>query len=516
MLRRLLVPIALIIGGALSGAMLGYFCARFFQLRSGTADLKEYTQRLIRSGTQLSLDADVAHAAMMDSKFTFCSDEEIALMRAVVFGSRTVKEIERIRDGNVQCTAALGRLSKPRPITRVQDAFRDFKLYGAASMNASGNGYVSQRPGTAVVMNPVVFQDLDEPPMIYAGRYYSAVRGSESPIITGEFGHTIPVSDSELRGGNMLERGGILYLPQCAPNQSFCVIAAEPRSAMLERNHWMQIAALCFGGFGGACLSVVPLLFVHRQRTLENQLRRAVRAGGLRMVYQPVMDLTTGSITGAEALVRWRNEADELVRPDIFIAIAEDGGFIQEITRFAIRRSMSELRGPLKRGGFRVAVNISAQDLANPAFCDWLTRELATASISPQAIALEITERTTLEDNASAVIEQLRNAGHPIYLDDFGTGYSSLSYLHQLKISGIKIDRTFTHTVGTESVTSTVVPQILSIARELDLAVVVEGVETEAQAAYFREAGPGILGQGYYLGRPVLADVLKEQLPRST
>jgi sensor c-di-GMP phosphodiesterase-like protein len=512
MLRRLFVPIALILGGAFTGIVLGYFVARFFQTRSGTADLKEYTQRLIRSGTQLSLDADVAHAAMMESRLPFCSDEEISLMRAVVFGSRTVKEIERIRDGKVECTAALGRLPKPTPITHVQDTFQDFKLYGAASITASGIGFISQRPGTAVVMNPVVFQDLDEPPMIYAGRYYSAARGSEPPAITGEFGHSISVSDSELRGGKLLERNGVTYLPQCAPNLSFCVIAAEPRTAMLKKSHWMQIAALCFGAFGGACFSAVPLLFMHRQRSLESQLRRAVRDGDLRMVYQPVLDFTTGAITGAEALVRWRNEADELVRPDIFIAIAEDRGFIEEITRFAIQCTVSELKGPLGLAGFRVAVNISAQDLANPDFCNWLTRELAAAGVPPQAIALEITERTTLQHNAAAVIQILRSAGHPIYLDDFGTGYSSLSYLHQLNISAIKIDRTFTHTVGTESVTATVVPQILSIARELDLAVVVEGVETEAQAAYFRKAGPGILGQGFYLGHPVPAPELRNLL----
>ncbi len=511
MFRRLLL-IALILGGALSGAVLAHFVVRALQLRSGTADLEEYTQRLIRSGTQLSLDADVAHAAMLDSKLTFCSDEEIVLMRNVIFGSRTVKEIERIRDGKVECTAALGRLLKPMPITRPQDAFQDFKLYGAASITVSGAGYVSQRPGTAVIMNPVVFQDLDEPPMIYAGRYYSTTRSSAPPTIAGEFGHTMPVSDSELRAGKQLERNGFVYLPRCAPNLAFCVIAAEPRTAMLQKNNWMQIAALCFGAFGGTCLAAVPLLFMRRQRTLESQLRRAVRAGDLRMVYQPVMDLTTGLIVGAEALVRWRNEANEIVRPDIFIAIAEDRGFIEEITRFAIQCALEELRVPLQLGSFRVSVNVSAHDLGNPGFCDWLSQELASAGVSPHAVALEITERTTLEHNSAEIIERLRNAGHPIYLDDFGTGYSSLSYLHQLKISAIKIDRSFTHTVGTESVTATVVPQILSMACELDLSVVVEGVETDAQAAYFRNAGQGILGQGYYLGRPAPAAELNDLL----
>ena len=100
-------------------------------------------------------------------------------------------------------------------------------------------------------------------------------------------------------------------------------------------------------------------------------------------------------------------------------------------------------------------------------------------------------------------ISHLQRSGHTVYIDDFGTGYSSLAYLHQLAADAIKIDRTFTHTVCTEAVTASVVPQILDIARRLELLVVVEGIETREQADYFRHAGGGILAQGWFFGRPV-------------
>jgi sensor c-di-GMP phosphodiesterase-like protein len=153
-----------------------------------------------------------------------------------------------------------------------------------------------------------------------------------------------------------------------------------------------------------------------------------------------------------------------------------------------------------------VTINISAADLRDPRFFSHLEQCLRRAGIPAPALGFELTEHSTaLQDEARAAIARLRAAGHVVYLDDFGTGYSSLAYLHDLHADAIKIDRTFTQTIGTGAVTASVVPQILDMACRLDLRVIVEGIETAEQAAYFREACAGVLGQGFLLGMPLPA-----------
>lgn len=252
------------------------------------------------------------------------------------------------------------------------------------------------------------------------------------------------------------------------------------------------------------------ILFFSRQRNFQRSLRRAIRKGEITVAYQPIVNLATGSIVGAEALARWTNDAGEAVAPDLFVAVAEEKGFIHELTRLMIHRTVEEIAELLHRENFSVTINITAMDLRNPGFFTDLDECLKRAGIRPAALGLELTERSTAEQ--SLVIDalaRLKAAGHTVYVDDFGTGYSSLAYLHQLEIDAIKIDRTFTSTVGTGAVTATVVPQILDMARRLALEVVVEGIETREQAEHFRLAGDGIQGQGWLFGKPVPAAEFK-------
>jgi sensor c-di-GMP phosphodiesterase-like protein len=240
---------------------------------------------------------------------------------------------------------------------------------------------------------------------------------------------------------------------------------------------------------------------------MEQQLRRAIRRGGLTVVYQPVFDLSTSALVGCEALVRWTNEYGQAVRPDRFIALAEEKGFLSEITHLVLKLTVEELGDLLSSSSLRVTVNMAAQDLHDPAFLGYLERLLAEANLPASSVGLELTERSTVDqDNAIAAIAKLQSRGHAVYVDDFGTGYSSLAYLHQLEVHAIKIDRSFTKTIGTEAVTASVIPQILQMARELNLLVVVEGIETPEQVDYFRSATSlRLLGQGFYLSKPMSA-----------
>ena len=237
------------------------------------------------------------------------------------------------------------------------------------------------------------------------------------------------------------------------------------------------------------------------------ELARALRADALAVLYQPIVDLATGNIVGAEALVRWTDEYRNAVTPEVFVQIAEARGFVGDITRLVLRHTLRDFGATLRaRPAFRVNVNIAAADLADSTFIPNLDEALIDAEVSPRNLGIEITESYTARQQvARNTILRLRQRGHYVAIDDFGTGYSSLAYLHDLSVDAIKIDKAFTKAIGTDSVTVSILPQILTMAEALKLRVVVEGIETQAQADYFAANSHYIHAQGWHFGRPVPA-----------
>jgi sensor c-di-GMP phosphodiesterase-like protein len=195
------------------------------------------------------------------------------------------------------------------------------------------------------------------------------------------FGHGMLLTAAEIVAGRLIERDGVFYLPRCKPRGMFCVIAAEPRRDMLAGNFGLRLLFLVSGAGFGASLALVLALLYQRERSLERQLRRAIRRAELTLSYQQVVDLATGRIVGAEALVRWRRNDGESVRPDAFIALAEEKRFVGDITRFVIRRALAELAELLVGDKFKLTLNITTQDLADPKFPAFLEDCLVAAGI---------------------------------------------------------------------------------------------------------------------------------------
>jgi sensor c-di-GMP phosphodiesterase-like protein len=160
-----------------------------------------------------------------------------------------------------------------------------------------------------------------------------------------------------------------------------------------------------------------------------------------------------------------------------------------------------------KHPDFRLSVNVAASDLGDPEFLPMLDSSLKQAKVQPKSLAIEITESSTANrDVAMETIRDLRWRGHSIHIDDFGTGYSSLSYLLYLSVDTIKIDKAFTRVIGTEAVSVAILPQILAMAKSLNLEVIVEGIETIQQENYFFQPTQHMYGQGWLYGRPVTAE----------
>jgi sensor c-di-GMP phosphodiesterase-like protein len=502
--RKRAIEAALLLSGAVLGGLAALGIGRLVQLNAGRAQLEKYSERLLSQADGVVHETRDAVDVVLNDHLSFCSDEELSYLRKWVFNASHVRDMGRVKDDRLYCTTALGRLDPPHPTTAGDIVINGRKLFVSSPLliNPQARGIIIETKGVTVVLNPEDYETFNQPPMYFSALLYDPGSGRILPFI----GQRVPLSAAEIVTRNMLERRGTYYRPLCSKISAVCIVSYESKSTMAAQDQAHLVALIGPGALMGALAALTLILFFNRQRTLVRSLRKAIKNGELTVRYQPVVDLDTGAIVGAEALVRWITESGESIPPEHFVAAAETKGFVGEITRVVITCVTAEIDDLLKLDDFTATVNITTQDLCDPAFFQFVDRCVKTSRIRPQALGFELTERSTADrDVVIHAIERLRQSGHPVYIDDFGTGYSSLAYLHDLKASAIKIDRAFTQTIGTEAVTASVVPQILDMASRLNLMVVVEGIEMQRQADYFRHVHPGIRGQGWLFGRPVPA-----------
>ncbi len=246
---------------------------------------------------------------------------------------------------------------------------------------------------------------------------------------------------------------------------------------------------------------------------LEKTMRRALDEDGFDLAFQPQVDLASGAIVGVEALVRLTDENGVAVSPTEFVAIAEETGMIVPLGAWVLRSSCLRVAALQRELGsdFRVAVNLSAHQFRQKRFVEFVESVLAETQLAPSSLELEITESVLMDDSEAvlATLRRMRDLGISIAVDDFGTGYSSLSYLRRFPIDRLKIDRSFIRNAADNRDDATVTGAIIALAHSLDIPVVAEGVETEAQREFLVAHGCDE-AQGYLFARPMPA----ERLPR--
>jgi diguanylate cyclase (GGDEF)-like protein/PAS domain S-box-containing protein len=246
---------------------------------------------------------------------------------------------------------------------------------------------------------------------------------------------------------------------------------------------------------------------------MTQALRNAAALNQLQLVYQPLVDLQTGQISGLEALLRWHHPELGSVSPVQFIPMAEKSGLIKGIGEWVLRRACSDIRTWLDKGMKvpPVAVNVSPLQFRDADLIEQVENVLAEARIDPALIYLEVTEGALMEDvhRSEAMLMKLKELGVKLALDDFGTGYSSLSYLKRFPFDKVKIDQSFVREIATSQSDNVLVKVIVSMAHGLGLKVIAEGVETEAQCEILRTHICDEI-QGYFFSRPVSAQAIEE------
>jgi diguanylate cyclase (GGDEF)-like protein len=242
--------------------------------------------------------------------------------------------------------------------------------------------------------------------------------------------------------------------------------------------------------------------------SLESKLRRALEREELLLYYQPQVDTRSGTITAAEALLRWQLPDQALIAPAEFISLAEETGLIVPIGEWALHSACAQAQAWQQAGYplIRIAVNLSRRQLQHRDFLQMVTKVLADTGLPPRHLELELTEESVIDKlkESVALLHALKERGVTLAMDDFGTGYSSLSYLRHMPVDSLKIDRSFVRDIGADPDDAAIITAIIAMAQSLALRIVAEGVETAEQLEFLKNRGCHEI-QGYYFSRPLPA-----------
>ncbi|KAB0499237.1 MULTISPECIES: EAL domain-containing protein [Pseudomonas] len=303
----------------------------------------------------------------------------------------------------------------------------------------------------------------------------------------------------------------IYRMPTNTPEYQLVLIT--PRTGMHVPAVWWWLlpASLALS----ACVGILVFLLVRQRQSLDAELQGAIRRGELQVLYQPIFDLDSRNCVGAEALLRWRRPDGTLTSPDLFIPMAENTGQIRQMTDFVLQRLLEQL-GQLLRSNpqLYISVNLAACDVMVPRIGQVMARLLSVHRVAARQIAFEVTERGLVDVVvARENLQALRDVGHQVLIDDFGTGYCSLAYLQTLPVDCLKIDKAFIDALGHDAASSGVAPHIIRMAQALQLKVIAEGIEHEAQAVFLSSEGVKF-GQGWLFAHALSAVQFIELITR--
>jgi sensor c-di-GMP phosphodiesterase-like protein len=424
-------------------------------------------------------------------------------MRRLAINSRSIREIGYLDGGLLKCTTwgvVTKRIEKLAPDFTIGEDIEAWVAVAPLVTGADPMTVVQVGKHNALI-DPIRPIDLLSDSRIHITMI--APNGVKAASLNGAVS-----ADTERlarEGGTGMEDGMVYAV---ASKAGWTAITIGQQDTLFEHFQDQLVVLLPFGAV--AALVIVALIIrVSRKRLSPlSDLQIAVRKREFIVHYQPIVELVTGHCVGAEALVRWKRPDGSLVRPDLFIPLAEQSGLIRPITDQVLDAMAADLNELLVRHrSLHVAINCCADDFKTGRILETVEKRIARTGIENRQIWLEATERGLLDiEEASRTIEQARARGHKVAIDDFGTGYSSLQYLENLPLDALKIDKSFIDTINRQTATSSVVSYIIDMAKALKLGVVAEGVETREQADYLIDHGVEF-GQGWYYGKPMPADM---------
>ncbi len=502
-------PTAAVVG-ALIGAAVGLYAGAVVSHGQDYAETGLLAELWVARADEISAEAVSTLAAINASPDPICSDADITRLRQIVIGSRFIKGAARIRDKALLCTSTLGRVTPPVPLAKSDFTTRDgysinlaTQLHGIPDVDAM----VLQRGNARVAISHHAYAFAVDSRLDYFGVGMTALNDQRFIFMQNSTIAPITVSHMPLVSGHPIDIGGKRFEVRCSHLYPGCIVARLKVSPPLLRSP-VFVGFAILGLLAGLGVGLWIRALVVRSRSLDRRLHAAVRSGALTVMYQPIIRLADRHWTGAEALARWNDGGNLPVSPDLFIAVAEQYGFVSEVTQCVLAKTLAELAPLMKADpSFHVTVNISAMDLLDPAFPGAVQSKLTAAGIAPTSVGFELTERSTAaHTKIAAGIAILRERGHKVYIDDFGTDYSSLAYLAELNVDAVKLDQTFCKGLPEDEKLGLIAQQIVAMVHGLGLELIVEGIEHAPQARYFDELSSTAYGQGWLFAKAMPAE----------
>lgn len=504
--RRIVMIIAAL--AALIGIVLLFQAALWILRRESVASEEEYAGGLAaslgQSTEQIILDARNMLAAFDQLQVPRCSEEHLRALQEAAISRPYIRAIGYWQAIERRCGVGfLPEGLKPSRADRIYDS-GVIAWWPSLQTQVGGVQLFLMRYGDHdVAIDPRLLLNLGPMQDRQAVLWVEKLRMSALP-----WDVALPNPDS-LPIGVTVDRKNARVLSRFSRNAilPIDVVAVEP-----IENFWSRHAQTLAIGAGAALLLVVAWLYAitrysRYQLSMAAELKQAIAGGKIHVCYQPVVDLTSGRCVGAEALARWQRGNGEQVSPDVFIAVAEKNGMIQDVTIAVLRTALLDFaRVCAEFSNVSVNVNLSADDLKNDRLALELSDSLAATKLPPETLKFEITERALINsDTARSMIHRFRSQGHQVAVDDFGTGYSSLSYLQSFELDVLKIDKSFVSAIGMEAATSQVIVHVIAMAKSLGLVAIAEGIETPAQVGWLVQEGV-TLGQGFLFSKPLVLE----------
>ncbi|WP_433692255.1 EAL domain-containing protein [Herbaspirillum seropedicae] len=431
-----------------------------------------------------------------------CSDEHIAQMRLISVNSRSIEEMGYYEHGQLKCTSwdsSVGarRRRQAEPVFTTADGVE--VALDQRSFVADGPTMLSIQYGAhSALVHRLRFVDV----VLEKGVHVVLARNGFGPV--AQYGGPVAagVAEHALDGLGRQDVDG--FFISTVSRDGWTAAAIVDGDHVLEEMTGQQRWFLPVGILLGIGLVMLVLRVSQARLSPLADLQLAVKKKEFIVHYQPIIEMASGRCIGAEALLRWRRPDGSIVRPDFFIALAEESGLILPLTDLVVDTVVSEMRDTLRQDrALHIAINVAAQDMKTGRILEVVSQALAGSDIRPEQLWMEATERGCMDiASASLTLARAREMGHSMALDDFGTGYSNLQYLQGLPMDALKIDKSFVSTIGTGAATSAVIDHIIAMAKSLKLYIVAEGVETLEQAAYLAERGVDF-AQGWLFSRPL-------------
>ncbi|HZF46561.1 MAG TPA: EAL domain-containing protein, partial [Sphingomonadaceae bacterium] len=420
------------------------------------------------SGDQILAAAQAINALPPEQ---VCSPEGLALMRKIDLESTLLQAVGWVEGDVMRCSSLAGSqpfdLGPPDVDSYTRTLFRN-----KVTLIDPKQRYMVVQIGSAVgiVHRDLLLSFIDDIPGMSVGvfswshRTPGAVRGPVPSLIRR----------ANLTGDTVISSGQ--YQIAIARSRKYDIGAFSMLPVGRSTSYVSETAGILIplGVIVGLLLSGVLVYIVRSRASMPMMIRSALKQGKFHLLYQPVIELRSGRIVGAEALLRWDRGEHDAISPERFIAVAEDAGLIRLVTGRMLELLTQDAQSVVQIApDFHFAVNFSAEDMHSAGIMEELGRLVAQSRIGFANLVIEATERSLVDiERTQQTMRRLREAGARVAIDDFGTGYSSLSYLAKLEIDFLKIDKLFVQSLGTDAATSQVAGRIIDMAKDLGLEIV--------------------------------------------